>query len=128
MAIYQFVRNMHADPRSGDFPNLNLTYALESVWSCSYEPGLPALIGLACFAGPVCIPVICDGPGFWPGWPERFSTDLWFLPTSPAKPGIILLSVQYCTLCAVFMEKCAVLNAKMCRIEISNVLSSVSKS
>ena len=27
-------------------------------------------------------------------------------------------SVQYCALCAVLMEKCAVLNAKMCSIEI----------
>ena len=27
-------------------------------------------------------------------------------------------SVQYCTLCAVLMAKCAVLNVKMCSIEI----------
>ena len=30
-------------------------------------------------------------------------------------------SVQYCTLCAVLMEKCAVLNAKMCSIECKSV-------
>ena len=27
-------------------------------------------------------------------------------------------SVQYCTLCAVLIEKCAVLNMKLCSIEI----------
>ena len=39
--------------------------------------------------------------------------------------GRAYFSVQYC---AVLMKKCAVLDAKMCSIEIWNVLSSVNKS
>ena len=37
-------------------------------------------------------------------------------------------SVQYCTLCVVLIEKCTVLNLKMCSIGIWSVLSSIDKS
>ena len=42
-------------------------------------------------------------------------------------PTRAYFSVQYCTLCAVLIKKCAVLNMKLCSIEIWNVLSSTKK-
>ena len=41
-----------------------------------------------------------------------------YIPVCRSHDDRAYFSVQYCTLCAVLTEKCAVLNAKMCSIEI----------